>query len=207
MGAVRSAIASPARTRGLIGVLLVWASAFGCASPPDVGGATEAVDLAGFDVRVPAGPDWNRRVDGSTLGVFRTISAEWSHGMVFELTVPPPFPEPVHPYDLLAAARMNASNLDREKRFEILQHDEKLIRHHGMDCADFRFAMQQAVEVGAETGYSIIVGRGLVCAHPTDRRRIANLQFAVQNLDGRVLAVDEALGNAFLDSIRARPVD
>jgi hypothetical protein len=67
--------------------------------------------------------------------------------------------------------------------------------------------MQQAVEVGAETGYSIIVGRGLVCAHPTDRRRIANLQFAVQNLDGRVLAVDEALGNAFLDSIRARPVD
>lgn len=191
----------------MMAALVVWAGALACVSPPAEDGTTEPVELAGFDARVPTGPDWSRRVDGATLGVFRTVSAEWSHGMVLELTVPEPLPEPVHPYDLLAAARMNASNLDREKRFEILQHDERLVRHHGMDCADFRFAMRQAVETDAGTGYSFIVGRGLVCAHPADPRRIANLQFAVQNLDGRVLAVDEALGSAFLDSFRSRPVD
>ena len=46
MRAVRSAVASPGRTRGLIGALLVWAGALSCVSPPQEGGATEAVELA-----------------------------------------------------------------------------------------------------------------------------------------------------------------
>ena len=76
-----------------------------------------------------------------------------------------------------------------------------------MDCADYRFAMQKSVMVESRKGYSILQGRGLVCVHPADRRRIAEIQFAVWNLDGRVLAVDEEAGNAFLESIRWRPLD
>ncbi len=197
----------PVRTLVQVGALLAAAGALACASPPEELGATEAVELDGFRARLPAGPDWQHRVDGPTHGVFRELGAEWSHGMFFELTVPPPLEEAVHPYDLLAAARINASNLDRERQIEMLQHEERLIRHHGMDCAESRFAMRQAVEIGSETGYGIVVGRGLVCAHPSDRRRIANLHYAVRNLDGRLLAVDEALGDAFLDSLRSRPID
>jgi hypothetical protein len=192
--------------------MTVAACGLACASQPDLfaesrSGTDEPVVRDGFGVRVPVGGDWIRLSDEPTLAVVRALAETWSHGMSLELTVPPPFPEPVHAYDLLAAARMNASNLGRSPQIDVVEHAERLIRHHDMDCADFRFALEQQVVTGGETGYVVLIGRGLVCAHPDDARRIANLQYAVQSLDGRILAVDEAIGDAFLDSLRALPID
>lgn len=193
---------------GLFGAACILAaSGLGCVSPSSPGHATEAVLFDGFRVQVPTGPDWIRQADGPTVAVLRAIGNVWTHGMLVEITVPPPLPEPVHAYDLLASARMHAASLEREPRFEVAQHGERLIRHHGMDCADFHFVMERRDEIDGEARHSALLGRGLVCAHPVDPRRIANLQYTVQNLDGRLLAVDQALGDAFLDSLRSRPVD
>ena len=193
---------------GLVGAAcVVAASGLGCAVPSSPGHATEAVLFDGFSVRVPIGPDWIRQADGPTVSVLRAFGDVWTHGMLVEITVPPPLPEPVHPYDLLASARMHAASLEREQRFAVAQRGERLIRHHGMDCADFHFALERRDEIDGQARYSALLGRGLVCAHPADPRRIANLQYTVQNLDGRLLAVDQALGEAFLDSIRSRSVD
>ena len=201
-----------ARAIGVSGLMAVVACGLACASLSDGfagggSGPSERLVRDGFGVRVPVGGDWIRQSDGPKLAVIRALAETWSHGMSLELSVPAPFAEPVHAYDLLAAARMNASNLDRTQQVEVVEHAERLIRHHGMDCADFRFELEQQVSSGGETGYVGLMGRGLVCAHPGDPRRIANIQYTIQSLDGRILAVDEAIGDAFLDSLRSLPVD
>ncbi|MEZ4278721.1 MAG: hypothetical protein R3F21_03760 [Myxococcota bacterium] len=208
MGARRrtSAFRFPEAAAAAAAVFAFVAIAVGCASPATQSGATEPVLFEGFAVRVPVGPDWVRQREGSTLVVGRALGEAWSHGMVVEITVPPPLPDPVHPYDLLASARVNAANLAREAQIDLVDHGERLVEHQGMDCVDFYFMLARRHEVDGETRHSAQLGRGLVCRHPRDARRIVNLRYAVENHDGRLMAVDQALGDAFLDSIRPQPV-
>lgn len=201
-------VRGPALAAACVLALVLVASRIGCASTSSSQGeaATEVVAFEGFEARVPVGPDWIRQREGSTLAVGRALGEVWSHGMLVEITVPPPLPEPVHPYDLLASARVNAANLAREAQVDLVDHGERLVEHQGMDCVDFYFMLARRHEVDGETRHSAQLGRGLVCSHPHDARRIVNLRYTVENHDGRLMAVDQALGDAFLASIRPQPV-
>lgn len=168
---------------------------------------TEQVELDAFSIRVPIGEDWERHLEDGALTVSRRLGREWALGFTLDLKAPPRFDEPTHPYDLLALVRMRTFGADREDRFDVLEHSEELIRHEGMDCALFQFAMKENAPAGPEAGFAIILGRGLICAHPTDPHRIADAVYVIRSLDGRLLAVDEEVGNAFLESIRWNTID
>lgn len=184
-----------------------WASALGCASPPPETASTERVAVGGFSVLAPTGSDWDRRILDDELVIHRLLEQAWSQKLVLDLKVLHAFEEPVHPYDLLAMVRMMASTADRGDRLEVLDHAEKLIRHEGMDCADFQVVMTENAPVGSPPGFAYVMGRGMICAHPSDRRRVVDVEYVVRNLDGRLLAVDQQAGNAFVESIRWQPLD
>lgn len=141
------------------------------------------------------------------MALVRRFEQKWTQILALDLRVLHDLEEPIHPYDLLARVRMMTWHWGQGDRHVVLDHAEKTIRHEGMDCADFRVVLTESAPVGSPPGHAFILGRGLVCAHPSDPHRIVEILYRVRNLDGRLLAVDQRAGDAFVDSIRWLAID
>jgi hypothetical protein len=191
---------------GFVAFVAVWAIAFGagCATPPSTAESHDVprFELYEFSVQPPDGPEWSRIPIEEGMTFSRTLTGGWLQNFSLLFRVPPRFDEAVHPYDLLALARMKAASTERSERLDLLEHSERLVSHRGLVCAEFRFAIRDAGPPERDSVPNHLLGRGFLCIHPDDPHNMTEIEYSIRSLDGRLLEVDERIGNAFLESIR-----
>jgi len=196
----------PLRRRAKVGLVALLGVLPACASRPPDAPEPGRLTLHGFSVVVPHDPGWEVQSVERAISYVSAPTAARPNVFSLSLNVIERLPDPIHPYDLIAIARIKADGTRRTPGVELRDSAERLVRHAGMDCVAFEYSIKDNREPDPQVVYSMLWGAGMVCVHPDDRRQAAEAGYSIRNLGGPVGAAEREVGEAYLRSFRAEAI-